>query len=80
MNNYFTTYDSDITAALAAKGFPLDSIQKQEDGRVAFLFERSEHIDEAIQLYWSGNYLVDAKSLLIEVRKLKHLISQQKKK
>jgi hypothetical protein len=70
INELFKTPDLALAAFLSLN-FQLEDIDKSNSRRALFYFQRSNELDEAIGMFWSGKGLVDAKQYFSELRVLK---------
>lgn len=71
-NDTFQTYDLALASALVSKGFSISGIEKtQYGGRAAFVFDRSNKLDEVIQAYWSDQLKVNPKAYFDVLKHIK---------
>lgn len=71
---YFSTFDLGCSAALINVGFELVSLDKQNPRKVLFVFIGEAGMDEAINDYFSGKLMVDARTFFDTVKMLKNRI------
>ena len=69
--NCYETYDLGLAAALRTCGYQLIGFEPTASRRVAFVFEATPSLDEAIQRFWTGRLSVDALSYFGSVKLLK---------
>lgn len=72
--NHFQTFDLGCSAALVSAGFELVSLDKENPRKVLFVFEEKVGIEEAINDYFSGRLMVDARTLFDNIKMLKNRI------
>jgi hypothetical protein len=70
-DNYNEVSDLGLAASLAASGFVVARINKNNPRRVVFVFEKSHELQRSIELFWSNKLLLPATVLLENVRQLK---------
>ncbi len=71
-NEFFTTYDLNLSAVLVASGFQLDSIEKQNHKKALFYFARNAELDKVLQAYWSQQIRMDPFALFNALKFLKN--------
>jgi len=71
---YFSTFDLGCSAALISVGFELISLDKQNPRKVLFCFRKKAGLEEAINDYFAGKLLIDARSLFDNIKALKNRI------
>ena len=71
---HFTTFDLGCSAALVSAGFELIYLDKQNPRKVLFCFREKEGLEEAINNYFAGKLLIDARSLFDNIKALKNRI------
>lgn len=73
----FETSTLSLAATIICFGFPLHSIEKNEDGKAVFIFSRANapDLDRIIQNFWQKTLKVEPNSILEAVRFLKSRIS-----
>ncbi len=69
--NYFYSHDLGCCAALVASGFNIVSMDKHVNGRVQFVIKRNSGIDGALEAYWNGSLMVDARTYFDSLKMLK---------
>ena len=69
--NTYETHDLGLAAALRTCGFKLIGFEPTASRRIAFVFEATPSLDEAIQRFWTGQLPVDALSYFGSVKLLK---------
>ena len=72
--NHFTTFDLGVSAALISAGFELIFLDKRNPRKVLFCFREKEGLEEAINNYFAGKLLIDARSLFDNIKALKNRI------
>lgn len=72
--NYFFTSDLGCTASLVSAGFELVSLDKQNPQKVLFIFKRKDGINKAVDNYFSDKLMVNARSLIDNIKNLKNRI------
>lgn len=71
----YTTTDLGSAAALLAAGFALQKLDRETNpGRAYFVFEDSPKLRTALDDYWSGGLMVDAKAYFESSKWLKSRI------
>lgn len=70
----FLTYDLGLAAALATLGYSLISINRIEEKRSQFIFQRDEHIDKMIDDYWEDKLTLPIRSYYDSYRMIKNRI------
>ncbi len=71
----FKTYSTPLAATCIHEGFRVTGIERSADsGRVTFVFEDSEGLQEAVQGFWSGDLVCPARSLLMSYKEAKGLV------
>lgn len=72
----FETPTLSLAATIICFGFPLDSIEKNEDGKAVFIFSRANasDLDQIIQSFWQRTLKVEPNSFWEVVRFLKSRI------
>lgn len=69
--NSYETHDLGLAAALRTCGYKLIGFKPTDGRRIAFVFETTPSLDEAIQRFWTGQLLIDALSYFGSVKLLK---------
>ena len=72
--NPFQTYDLGISAALISTGFQLADLDKSNNRKVLFIFNRDEGIDDAVNEYWSDRLQVNARDYFETIKMIKSRI------
>jgi hypothetical protein len=70
-NNYNEVSDLGLAASLSASDFVIVSVDKSNPRRVIFVFEKSNELEQAIDLFWANKLMLPASTLLDHMRKLK---------
>lgn len=70
----FQTQDLNLSAVLIARGFTLQQVIKNPDGKSTFFFAGSKNIESTIQDYWSNNLLVNPQEIFNALKLLKNRI------
>lgn len=73
MDDYKTS-ETELVAAIVSQGISIESMSKDERGRVYFYFQRDTLLDQIIRNYWSKTLPIDAQTLLHEYRFVKQRI------
>jgi uncharacterized protein DUF5659 len=71
MKNDNRISDLGLAASLSALGHRIEGVDKSNPRRVVFVFEKSEGLDLAIELYWADQLLLNAADLIEHIRQLK---------
>lgn len=66
----FTTPNISLAAALHTMDHKLLHIEKSPSGLASFAFEQTDELEEDRKSFWSGELVVDAKSVLDSQREL----------
>lgn len=74
----FRTSELGLAAALVCVGIPLDHLESVDNRRVGFVFLKREKLDKAIQDFWQGSLLVDAKKYFYALKEIKSRIYAEK--
>lgn len=69
----FQTYDLALATALVTAGFRQVELDRTDPRKVAFVFDKVDGIDEAVEQFWSDRQRVNPKAYFDT---LKHLKSQ----
>jgi len=72
--SHFKTSDFPLAITLITLGFPLDNISKPSSGRMEFIFDREEELDNAIQSFWRDEIRVEPKQFYLNQKLLKSRI------
>lgn len=75
-NNYFKTSDLSLTAAVSLS-FPISSIEKTENRRVWFFFQKSSELNNFVESYWSGDIRVEPQAFFNQLKNIKTRIYAQ---
>ena len=70
--DFFTTYDLNISAVLVALGHPLDHIERKKNGKALFFFKSSPDIKKIIQNYWKQEITINPQKLFDSLKFLKN--------
>jgi hypothetical protein len=68
----FLTYDLGLAACLVTLGYTLWKIDKTDEKRCQFIFNRDEHIDIKVNEFWEDKLNLPARSLLENQKMLKN--------
>lgn len=68
----FLTYDLGLAASLVTLGYTLYDIDKIDQKRSQFIFNRDEHIDRKVNEFWDDILDLPARSLLENQKMLKN--------
>lgn len=73
----FETPTLSLAATIICFGIPLDSIEKNDDGKAVFIFNRANasDLDQIIQGFWQKTLKIEPNSFSEAVRFLKSRIS-----
>ena len=80
LNDYptpFSTYDLGASAGLVSTGYSLIHIDKTKGLKALFLFENSDDVIEAAQMYWRGELQVDALAYFNALKNIKNRLYSQ---
>ena len=58
INEYFSTPDLNL-ASVISLSYPVDSIERFSDRKVAFVFKRDEALDRLIESFWRRDIRVE---------------------
>ncbi len=70
--DFFTTYDLNISAVLVALGHQLDHIERKNGGKALFFFKASPAIQKIVQNYWKQAITLNPQKLLDSLKFLKN--------
>jgi len=56
--NFYTTPDLNL-ATVISLSYPLDSIERLSDRKMAFVFKREEGLDQLIESFWKRGLMVE---------------------
>ena len=70
----FFTYDLGCAATLVSLGYDLDSLDKSNPRKVNFVFCWKSGIEKTVNLYWSNQLDIKARSLFDNIKMLKNRI------
>jgi len=73
-DSHFLSYDIGLASALTTLHFELLSLNRDNPRKIGFLFLRSPELDQAVQEYFAGRLLVDARSFFENTKMLKNMI------
>ena len=73
----FRTADLALAAALCVSRFGVDSVEKVDQQRLVFIFERNERLNDAVDQYWRGEMLVEPQTYFNQLKVLKARIYQR---
>ncbi len=71
---YFLNYDIGLSSALTTLHFELISLNRDNPRKIGFVFLRSPELEQAVQEYFAGRLLVDARSFFENTKMLKNRI------
>lgn len=74
INNYFSTQDLGLSAALVTSSFPIDHLDKSDLSKIKFVFVREEGLDEIVQLYWANELKLSLLAYFNNLKMLKNRI------
>lgn len=77
MEIYENITDLDLASAIVASGLTLESVDKTNPNKVAFLFERGERLDHIKEHYWKRQLTLEVMSFAEAQKYLKNLIYNQ---
>lgn len=70
--NPFSSYDLGASAGLVCAGYKLLGIDKDQGAKALFLFENTEEVVEAAQMYWRGELQVNALAYFNALKTIKN--------
>lgn len=73
-NSYFLSYDIGLASALTTLHLELLSLNRDNPRKIGFIFSRTPDLDQAVQEYFAGRLLVDARSFFENTKMLKNRI------
>lgn len=68
----FLTYDIGLAAALITLGYTLHKVDKTEQKKSQFIFNRDEHIDRMVNDYWDNKLTLPVRSFYDSLKMLKN--------
>ena len=72
--NYFYTSDFPLCSVLIGCGFQPDSLDRSDERRTTFIFQKTKELEKAIQAYWNRELKVEPLALFDSQRYLKSRI------
>lgn len=77
-NNWFTTSDLSLAAALCVAGFAIDRIERfsQDSNRAGFFFYKTDALKDAVDQYLRGGMRIDPQKFFAELKHLKTRIRE----
>ena len=79
-NNWLSTSDLSLAAALSVAGFVIDRMHRMErhpqDNEVAFCFYKTDALKDAVDQYRNGEMRVDSEKFFSELKHLKTRIRE----
>jgi len=66
------TYDLGVSASLITLGFALVEVDKTNPRKAQFIFQRADHIEDAVRDYWSDRLQLNPRTLLDNLKLLKN--------
>lgn len=73
---FLRTSDINLAAALLCLGYDVTGIDPSNFGRVAFFFEKTKELDDAVSLYWRDELKVSPKIYMYHRKELLTRISR----
>lgn len=70
----FTTYDIFLSSTLVDLGFKIEALDRTNEKRIEFCFQREKGLDKAIQAYWAHKLRVEPQSFSSNLKNLKNRI------
>lgn len=71
----FRTHDLPTVAVLLHKQYKLRTLDRSDpSGKVIFVFEDSDKLQQTLRAYWSDSLLCPAQSLLSCLKRAKHIL------
>lgn len=68
----FLTYDIGLAAALITLGYTLHKVDKTEQKKSQFIFNRDEQIDKMVNDYWDDKLTLPVRSFYDSLKMLKN--------
>lgn len=75
--NYFETTAFDLVCTLVYLGFKIESIERKDQPRANFIFQRKKGMDQVIKSYWKGKLSVEPKRFYYCQREIKAMLYQE---
>jgi hypothetical protein len=72
LNVQFLTYDIGLAAALVSLGYSLYDIERIEEKKCQFIFDRDEQIDKMVNDYWDDKLTLPVRSFYDSLKMLKN--------
>ena len=72
--DFFTTFDLNVSSVLVALGHQLDHIERNQKGRTLFFFKASPQIKKIVQNYWKQEISINPQKLFDSLKFLKNQI------
>ncbi len=73
MQNSYATHDISLVAALLHEGARFITVDRA-NVRAEFIFDDTLEIRETVRKYWSNELLCPAQSLLLSLKRAKHIL------
>ena len=68
----FSTFDLSLATVLVALGFPVESLNRQNQNKVEFSFRKQEGLDAVIQGYWAKTLQIEPQTLFANLKAIKN--------
>lgn len=75
-NEMYQTADMACAAALSLF-FPIEAVDRTSGRRVFFIFERSEKLDQFVQMFWRGEVQVEPRAYFDGIKAIKTRLYDQ---
>lgn len=69
--NYFETNDFALAVSLICTGFHIAELNRVNQNRVSFLFERSKQLETSVRAFWNNELRVEPKGFFNTQKELK---------
>ncbi len=76
INTTYQTADMACAAALSLF-FPIEAVDRTSGRRVFFIFERSEKLDQFVQMFWRGEVQVEPRAYFDSIKAIKTRLYNQ---
>lgn len=70
----FSTFDLALAAYLQTRGYILESLDRSDPRKVAFIFTRGEDMDQSIREFWNRRQSVEPTAYFDAIKHLKSQI------
>ncbi len=69
---HFNTFDLNLAAVLLAKGYILEQVQRNSNGKSLFVFDESDALKKLIEKYWKGNLKMNPQDVFTSLKVIKN--------